>query len=501
MTSANYTRAIDLLRERFGKQNKITHAAMQALVKLPAPSSKVSSVRNFHDKMETSIRSLEAMGQNQENYGNLLVPVVLDKMPSEVRRQLARENGDTDWVLADLRRTINREIGILEAGTARSEPEVDDYEATASFLTGARSRKRPQQDSRPPAGGAIPRTAIKCLFCEGGHKARECTTYADTDSRLQVVKEKHLCFNCLGKHPVAKCSSSNRCQICVRKHHTTICNSRHAGNQNKSSSSNETTSSETAVLHPYTSLPDKGVLLKIAIATVSSADHVQTEANILFDEGAQKSFITELSRRGTEWRFIPKRAPWYGGFWERLIGLTKTSLKKILGRQFVTMETLQTIVSEIEAVMNDRPLTHVSSNIDDLEPLTPSNVFYGRKMTSLPYHQHYTDDEIMFVQSDQTTLTNRSRTQANIISWRSEYLTALREYHKTTGSNEESIRVGDVVQIHDEGPRIRWKLAVVQELMTGNDGSVHAAKVKTKNGFTMRPIVKLYPLETVTSDN
>ena len=93
----------------------------------------------------------------------------------------------------------------------------------------------------------------------------------------------------------------------------------------------------------------------------------------------------ELSRKGTEWRFIPKRAPWYGGFWERLIGLTKTSLKKILGRRYVSMETLQTIVTEIEAVINDRPLTHVSSNIDDLEPLTPSHLLYGRKMTSLPH--------------------------------------------------------------------------------------------------------------------
>ena len=91
------------------------------------------------------------------------------------------------------------------------------------------------------------------------------------------------------------------------------------------------------------------------------------------------------SRRGTEWRFIPARAPWYGGFWERLIGLTKTSLKKILGRRFVSMETLQTIVTEIEAVLNDRPLTHVSSNLHNLEPLTPSHLLYVRKMTSLPY--------------------------------------------------------------------------------------------------------------------
>ena len=215
--------------------------------------------------------------------------------------------------------------------------------------------------------------------------------------------------------------------------------------------------------------------------------------------------LEALSRRGTEWPFIPARAPWYGGFWERLIGLTKTSLKKILGRRFVSMETLQTIVTEIEAVLNDRPLTHVSSNLHDLEPLTASHLLYGRKMTSLPYPEHYTDDDVTVVQSDQTTLTHRSRTQANIISqfwkrWRSEYLTALREYHKTTGSREERIRVRDVVQIHDEGPRSRWSLAVVEELITGNDGSVRAAKMKTKQGFTTRPIVKLYPIETVASD-
>ena len=214
----------------------------------------------------------------------------------------------------------------------------------------------------------------------------------------------------------------------------------------------------------------------------------------------------ELSKRGVEWRFIPARAPWYGGFWERLIGLTKTTLKKVLGRRFVSMETLQTIVTEIEAVMNDRPLTHVSSSIDDWEPLTPSHLLYGRNITPMSYHYHYTADDITGIQSDQTTLTNRARTVTNIISqfwkrWRSEYLTGLREYHRATGSNEGRIRVGDVVQIHDEGPRIRWNLAVVEELITGRDGSVRAAKVKTKHGLSTRPVVKLYPIEIVKSDS
>jgi len=76
-----------------------------------------------------------------------------------------------------------------------------------------------------------------------------------------------------------------------------------------------------------------------------------------------------LARKETEWRFIPKRAPWFGGFWERLIGLTKTSLKKTLGRTYATQENLQTIVVQIEGLLNDRPLTYVSSDANGPEPI------------------------------------------------------------------------------------------------------------------------------------
>ena len=70
-----------------------------------------------------------------------------------------------------------------------------------------------------------------------------------------------------------------------------------------------------------------------------------------------------LGREGIVWKFIPKKAPWFGGYWERLIGLTKSSIKKTLGRAHITLLTLQTIVVEIEALLNDRPLTYVSDDI------------------------------------------------------------------------------------------------------------------------------------------
>lgn len=58
----------------------------------------------------------------------------------------------------------------------------------------------------------------------------------------------------------------------------------------------------------------------------------------------------ELGRRGLSWQFITKRAPWYGGFWERLVGLTKTAINKVLGQRHIFLPTLETIIVEIEAI-------------------------------------------------------------------------------------------------------------------------------------------------------
>ncbi|XP_053380934.1 uncharacterized protein LOC123562061 [Mercenaria mercenaria] len=213
-----------------------------------------------------------------------------------------------------------------------------------------------------------------------------------------------------------------------------------------------------------------------------------------------------LSRKGTEWKFIPKRAPWYGGWWERLIGLTKIALKKVVGCSLVTMETLQTVVTEIEAMLNDRPLTQMSSSVDDMDPLTPSHLLYGRRLTSLPYNTTTLDFENSSKFDEHSAVTKQAKLQSKLLDhfwkrWRMEYLTALRESHRKSGTNEQMIAVGDVVQIHDECPRNRWKLGVVEQLITGRDDRTRAATIRTANGTTTRPIVKLYPLECVNYRN
>ena len=113
---------------------------------------------------------------------------------------------------------------------------------------------------------------------------------------------------------------------------------------------------------------------------------------------------------------------------------------------------LQTLVVEVEAILNDRLLTHTSPDIDDPEPLTPAHLLHGRRIVSLPHEtieeQELTDPTF----GDLNDVTRRARLQAFLLNqfksrWRHEYLTSLREYHRTSGNNAQTIKPGDIVMI------------------------------------------------------
>ena len=212
-----------------------------------------------------------------------------------------------------------------------------------------------------------------------------------------------------------------------------------------------------------------------------------------------------LNREGVTWRFIPKKAPWFGGFWEHLIGLTKSAIKKVLGRTHISLQVLQTIVVEVEALLNDRPLTYVSYDLNDPEPLTPSHLLSGRRITSLPYENHSIDEINDPCYNEHNRISKEAKTQALLLQhftsrWKNEYLTSLREFHRTSGNNTCKIAAGDVVLVHNDGPRILWRLAVVENLIYGSDGLVRAANIRTSTGRTNRPIVRLIPLEVSVQD-
>ena len=135
LTNANYSQAISLLTERYGEKHKIIAANMSTLLQLPSPPATVQGLRRFYDQLETNIRGLESLGELQDNYSSLLVPVILQRLPHETKRNLAREHGSGSWKLHELRHAIYREIAIMDTGNA--DTGSTDVYPTAAFNTGS----------------------------------------------------------------------------------------------------------------------------------------------------------------------------------------------------------------------------------------------------------------------------------------------------------------------------------------------------------------------------
>ena len=93
-----------------------------------------------------------------------------------------------------------------------------------------------------------------------------------------------------------------------------------------------------------------------------------------FDRNKIQSFATSI---GVEWQFNPPSAPHMGGVWERLVRSVKEVLMALLQDKVLTDPQLATLLTEVESILNNRPLTHISSNSEDLEALTPNHLLLG----------------------------------------------------------------------------------------------------------------------------
>ena len=230
------------------------------------------------------------------------------------------------------------------------------------------------------------------------------------------------------------------------------------------------------------------------------------ELKELMDDPQVKKYFCQ---RRTQWSFNLEKAPWWGGFFERLVGSLKRCLKKTIGRARLSYDEMVTAVTEAEAILNSRPLTYVSSE-DIEEPLTPSHLLTGRRILSLPDYQENPEDAEFEVSLTTEDVNKRVR-HLNVTlehfwrRWRREYLAELRSAHKSGKKLEDNciITVGDMVLVHDEKrPRSVWRIGRVKKLVDSkeDDGKARGAVVQVvskggKLATLRRPLQLLYPLE------
>ncbi|KRZ07030.1 hypothetical protein T11_11806 [Trichinella zimbabwensis] len=208
-----------------------------------------------------------------------------------------------------------------------------------------------------------------------------------------------------------------------------------------------------------------------------------------------------LTSKRIEWKYITPRAPWCGGYWERLVRSVKTALRKVLGRTSLDEEELATVLCGIEAQVNARPLTFVGDDVSYLNALTPSHFLIGRASSDAPYgpnHHGQTTDTV-------GRLTKRWRYRKKLIAhfwkrWRSEYIVSFCTRSKWRGDGTEP-KVGDIVLIaEDDVNKGRWMMGRVLELFHGRDGVVRSVWLKVAKGEITRPTKKLRLLEPAVID-
>ncbi|XP_053374153.1 uncharacterized protein LOC123529978 [Mercenaria mercenaria] len=294
LTNANYDKAVLLLHERYGQKDRIIQTYMKALLEVPAPVNTVTSLRKFYDTTETYIRGLDSLNQCESKYGSLLTPIILQKLPPEVRTNITRAHGTLSWCLNELMKCLINEINIMDAGSALNTGQ--EFILTAIFLTKSDTRKTERRNIHRPTRPSVKPKSVQvptCVYCKGEHSSTNCVKIKDREQRLNIVKEKQLCFNCLRTHKVSECRSKFNCMICSRRHHTSICEEesrkRSTDEPPKTHDAKETQSSVLHLAHNFALGP---VLLKTAVSMVTSSC-TSTTANILFDEGSQSSCLAQ----------------------------------------------------------------------------------------------------------------------------------------------------------------------------------------------------------------
>ncbi|UYV76813.1 hypothetical protein LAZ67_14002088 [Cordylochernes scorpioides] len=196
---------------------------------------------------------------------------------------------------------------------------------------------------------------------------------------------------------------------------------------------------------------------------------------------------------GVKWKLNPPAAPWWGGWIERIVGLTKKLLRRLLGKRVVNYEEMVTILGNCERVINARPLTYIAEDNDDLVPLTPEMFLREPKTEGeIDLNEFRCNFGKSYEKRKRLLKEFRKR-------FRSEYLGLL--VHHDNRKKQRQLKVGDIVLVEVENRKqINWPMGKITRVFPGTDNVRRLVEVKTKSGFMKRAVQRLFPLEVPSED-
>ncbi|XP_041450708.1 uncharacterized protein LOC121404710 [Drosophila obscura] len=168
-----------------------------------------------------------------------------------------------------------------------------------------------------------------------------------------------------------------------------------------------------------------------------------------------------LTSQEINWHFIPQSAPHFGGIWETGVRSIKLHLRRVIGSSALTFEEYSTVLTQIEGLLNSRPLCAPSDH--SLDPLTPAHFLTGQPHMSVP--------EPSFLDVNINRLQRWRQLQAKVQGfwkrWNLEYLSSLQSRTKWQ-QETNNITVDTLVVLKEPNqPPSKWLLGRITEVHPG----------------------------------
>lgn len=204
-----------------------------------------------------------------------------------------------------------------------------------------------------------------------------------------------------------------------------------------------------------------------------------------------------LAERGTEWRFMTPAAPHQGGIYEAAVKSMKFHLKRVIGSRVLTHEQFTTLLTDVEGVMNSRPLHPLTDDSQDFRVLTPGHFLVMEPIIAQPpYHIEKHNDKIGL-----NLFNERQKVFEHFWKrWSEDYLTSLQQ-RKKWRHEKENIKVGQLVLLKAENfPPSQWAMGRIIKVLPDKKGCVRNVIVQTQTTQLHRAVQKLAVLPLDTSE-
>lgn len=231
----------------------------------------------------------------------------------------------------------------------------------------------------------------------------------------------------------------------------------------------------------------RGSVREIFSDNATTFHGADNEHDQIYKHWQEVAVSKSLQLKQVKWTFITPMSPSQGGLWERAVRSTKHHLRRVIGTQVLTYEEFVTILAQISACLNSRPLIALDDDPTAAEALTPAHLIVGRRLIA-PLQFDYT--EIPDNRLQRWRLIQKM-SQQFWQQWHQEYITQLIERSKWT-QNRENVKVGSVVLVKMENlPPTHWPLARVTQTFNGDDGRVRNVEIRIGNATYSRGINKI----------